>query len=181
MLRVFNDTACYVDQGGAKRPGAFAIYLEPWHSDVFELLDLRKNSGTEEQRARDHFYILWIPDLFMKRVESNGMWSLFCPTEGPGLSDCWGEEFERLYERYEAEGKAIRTVPAQDLWFAVLESQIETGTPYVLYKDACNSKSNHQHLGTKCSNTAVAVLNQFRPLHPPPTLFSFQDNATVIE
>jgi len=164
MLRVFNDTARYVDQGGAKRPGAFAIYLEPWHADVFDFLDLRKNTGKEEQRARDLFYALWIPDLFMKRVESNGKWSLFCPNEAPGLSDCWGEEFEQLYEKYEREGKAIKTVSAQDLWFSILESQIETGNPYMLYKDACNGKSNHQHLGTiKCSNLCTEIVEYSAP------------------
>lgn len=159
MLRVFNDTARYVDQGGGKRKGAFAIYLEPWHADVFEFLDLRKNHGKEELRARDLFYALWIPDLFMKRVESNGDWSLFCPHEAPGLHECWGEEFEQLYERYEAEGKARRTVKAQDLWFAVIDAQIETGTPYLLYKDAANRKSNQQNLGTiKSSNLCTEII-----------------------
>jgi ribonucleoside-diphosphate reductase alpha chain len=159
MLRVFNDTARYVDQGGGKRKGAFAIYLEPWHADVFEFLDLRKNHGKEEMRARDLFFALWICDLFMKRVESNGEWSLFCPNEAPGLSDCWGEEFETLYTKYEAEGRARRTIKAQDLWFAILQSQIETGTPYMLYKDAANSKSNQQNLGTiKSSNLCTEIL-----------------------
>lgn len=138
MLRVYNNTARYVDQGGNKRPGSFAMYLEPWHADVFEFLDLKKNTGKEEQRARDLFYALWIPDLFMKRVEENGEWSLFCPDEAPGLSDTWGEEFERLYTKYEKTPKLARKViKAQKLWFAILESQIETGTPYMLYKDAC--------------------------------------------
>jgi ribonucleoside-diphosphate reductase subunit M1 len=153
MLRVFNDTARYVDQGGGKRKGAFAIYLEPWHADVFDWLELRKNHGKEEARARDLFYGLWIPDLFMKRVEDNGEWSLFCPNEAPGLADCWGDEFEALYTRYEAEGRARRTVPAQKLWFAVLEAQVETGNPYMLFKDSANRKSNQQNLGTiKSSN-----------------------------
>lgn len=159
MLRVFNDTARYVDQGGGKRKGAFAIYLEPWHADVFEFLDLRKNHGKEELRARDLFYALWIPDLFMKRVEENGDWSLFCPNEAPGLSECWGKQFEKLYEQYEKESRARKTIKAQDLWFAVLESQIETGTPYMLYKDAANSKSNQQNLGTiKNSNLCTEIM-----------------------
>jgi ribonucleoside-diphosphate reductase alpha chain len=159
MLRVFNDTARYVDQGGGKRKGAFAIYLEPWHADVFEFLDLRKNHGKEEMRARDLFYALWISDLFMKRVEANGEWSLFCPNEAPGLSDCWGPEFEALYEKYEREGRARKTIKAQDLWFAILDSQIETGTPYMLYKDAANGKSNQQNLGTiKSSNLCTEIM-----------------------
>ncbi len=159
MLRVFNDTARYVDQGGGKRKGSFAIYLEPWHADVFDFLDLKKNHGKEEMRARDLFYAMWIPDLFMKRVEANGDWSLFCPNEAPGLYDCWGEEFEKLYTRYEQEDRARRTVKAQDLWFAILESQIETGTPYLLYKDACNSKSNQQNLGTiRSSNLCTEII-----------------------
>ncbi|BDQ12086.1 MULTISPECIES: ribonucleoside-diphosphate reductase subunit alpha [Sediminibacterium] len=164
MLRVFNDTARYVDQGGGKRKGAFAIYLEPWHSDVFEFLDLRKNHGKEEMRARDLFFALWICDLFMKRVEANGDWSLFCPNEAPGLSECWGKEFETLYVKYEAEGKARKTVKAQDLWFAILQSQIETGTPYMLYKDAANSKSNQQNLGTiKSSNLCTEIMEYTSP------------------
>jgi ribonucleoside-diphosphate reductase alpha chain len=159
MLKVFNDTARYVDQGGGKRKGAFAIYLEPWHADVFEFLDLRKNHGKEELRARDLFYALWVPDLFMKRVESDGDWSLFCPNEAPGLSECFGEEFEILYERYESQGKARRTIRAQELWFAILDAQIETGTPYLLYKDAANKKSNQQNLGTiKCSNLCTEIM-----------------------
>ncbi|AMS26698.1 ribonucleoside-diphosphate reductase [Bacteroidetes bacterium UKL13-3] len=164
MLRVFNDTARYVDQGGGKRKGAFAIYLEPWHADVFEFLDLRKNHGKEEMRARDLFFALWICDLFMKRVEANGEWSLFCPNEAPGLSDCWGTKFETLYTKYEAEGKARKTVKAQDLWFAILQSQIETGTPYMLYKDAANSKSNQQNLGTiKSSNLCTEIIEYTSP------------------
>jgi len=159
MLRVFNDTARYVDQGGGKRKGAFAIYLEPWHADVFEFLDLRKNHGKDELRARDLFYALWIPDLFMKRVEEGGSWSLFCPHEAPGLHECWGEEFEALYAKYEAEGRARRTVKAQDLWFAILDAQIETGNPYLLYKDAANRKSNQQNLGTiKSSNLCTEII-----------------------
>lgn len=164
MLRVFNDTARYVDQGGGKRKGAFAIYLEPWHADVFEFLDLRKNHGKEEMRARDLFFALWICDLFMKRVEANGEWSLFCPNEAPGLSEAWGEAFEALYTKYEAEGKARKTVKAQDLWFAILQSQIETGTPYMLYKDAANSKSNQQNLGTiKSSNLCTEIMEYTSP------------------
>lgn len=164
MLRVFNDTGRYVDQGGGKRKGAFAIYLEPWHADVFEFLDLRKNHGKEEMRARDLFYALWIPDLFMKRVEADGEWSLFCPNEAPGLQDCWGEKFDELYTRYESEGKAKKTVKAQELWFAILESQIETGTPYLLYKDSANRKSNQQNLGTiKSSNLCTEILEYTSP------------------
>jgi ribonucleoside-diphosphate reductase alpha chain len=159
MLRVFNDTARYVDQGGGKRKGAFAIYLEPWHADIFEFLDLRKNHGKEEMRARDLFYALWVSDLFMKRVEANEDWSLFCPHEAPGLADCWGAEFVALYERYEREGRARKTVKAQELWFAVLDAQVETGTPYLLYKDAANSKSNQQNLGTiKSSNLCTEIM-----------------------
>jgi ribonucleoside-diphosphate reductase subunit M1 len=159
MLRVYNNTARYVDQGGNKRPGAFAIYLEPWHADVFEFLDLKKNTGKEEVRARDMFYALWIPDLFMKRVESDGDWSLMCPTDSIGLADCWGEEFEALYEKYEKEGRFIRQVKAQALWYAIIESQVETGTPYMLYKDACNRKSNQQNLGTiRCSNLCTEIV-----------------------
>ncbi len=164
MLRVYNDTARYVDQGGGKRKGAFAIYLEPWHADVFEFLDLRKNHGKEEMRARDLFYALWIPDLFMKRVEENGDWSLFCPNEAPGLSDCWGEAFETLYALHEKNGKARRTVKAQELWFAILDAQIETGTPYLLYKDAANRKSNQQNLGTiKSSNLCTEIIEYTAP------------------
>lgn len=159
MLRVFNDTARYVDQGGGKRKGAFAIYLEPWHADIEGFLDLRKNHGKEEMRARDLFYALWISDLFMKRVEENGDWSLFCPHEAPGLGDTFGDEFEALYHRYEAEGRARKVIKAQELWFAILEAQIETGTPYMLYKDAANRKSNQQNLGTiKSSNLCTEIL-----------------------
>jgi ribonucleoside-diphosphate reductase alpha chain len=164
MLKVFNDTARYVDQGGGKRKGAFAIYLEPWHADVFDFLDLRKNHGKEEMRARDLFYALWISDLFMKRVEENGEWSLFCPNEAPGLSDCWGEEFETLYTKYEVEGRARKTIKAQELWFKILDSQIETGTPYMLYKDAANRKSNQQNLGTiKSSNLCTEIMEYTSP------------------
>jgi ribonucleoside-diphosphate reductase alpha chain len=164
MLRVFNDTARYVDQGGGKRKGAFAIYLEPWHADIFAFLDLRKNHGKEEMRARDLFFALWICDLFMKRVEADGEWSLFCPNEAPGLSDCHGEAFETLYTQYEAEGRARKTIKAQELWFAILDSQIETGTPYMLYKDAANSKSNQQNLGTiKSSNLCTEIIEYTSP------------------
>jgi ribonucleoside-diphosphate reductase alpha chain len=164
MLRVFNDTARYVDQGGGKRKGSFAIYLEPWHADIFEFLDLRKNHGKEELRARDLFYALWIPDLFMKRVKDDGKWSLFCPNEAPGLADCWGKEFEALYERYETEGRARKTIQARELWSAIIESQIETGTPYMLYKDACNAKSNQQNLGTiKSSNLCTEIIEYTSP------------------
>ena len=164
MLRVFNNTARYVDQGGNKRPGAFAIYLEPWHADVFDFLDLKKNHGKEEQRARDLFYALWIPDLFMKRVEEDGQWSLMCPHECPGLHEVWGDQFEELYTRYEKEGRAKKTIKAQKLWYAIIESQIETGTPYMLYKDACNRKSNQQNLGTiKCSNLCTEIVEYSAP------------------
>ena len=159
MLRVFNDTARYVDQGGGKRKGSFAIYLEPWHADIFDFLNLKKNHGKEEVRARDLFYALWVSDLFMKRVEEEGDWSLFCPNEAPGLADCWGDEFEALYERYESEGRQRKTVKARELWAAILEAQIETGTPYMLYKDACNRKSNQQNLGTiKSSNLCTEII-----------------------
>ena len=159
MLRVFDATARYVDQGGGKRKGAFAIYLEPWHADVFDFLELKKNHGKEEARARDLFYALWVPDLFMRRVEAGGRWSLFDPGEAPGLCDLHGEEFERLYERYEQEGRARKTVEAQQLWFSILEAQTETGTPYLLYKDACNAKSNQQHLGTiRGSNLCTEIV-----------------------
>src|SRR5688572_14340217 len=164
MLKVFNDTARYVDQGGGKRKGAFAIYLEPWHADVLSFLDLRKNHGKEELRARDLFYALWVCDLFMRRVEENGDWSLFCPHEAPGLADCFGEEFDALYERYEKEGRARKTIKAQELWFAVLDAQIETGTPYLLYKDAANSKSNQKNLGTiKSSNLCTEIIEYTAP------------------
>lgn len=164
MLRVYNDTARYVDQGGGKRKGSFAMYIEPWHADIFDFLDLKKNHGKEEQRARDLFYALWIPDLFMKRVESNGDWTLMCPHECPGLSDTHSAEFEALYEKYEAEGKGRKTIKAQDLWFKILESQIETGTPYMLYKDAANAKSNQQNLGTiKSSNLCTEIIEYTAP------------------
>jgi ribonucleoside-diphosphate reductase alpha chain len=164
MLRVFNDTARYVDQGGGKRKGSFAIYVEPWHADIFDFLDLKKNHGKEEQRARDLFYALWIPDLFMKRVEENGEWTLMCPNECPGLADTHGEAFEKLYTKYESEGKGRKTIKAQDLWFKVLESQIETGTPYMLYKDAANLKSNQQNLGTiKSSNLCTEIIEYTAP------------------
>ncbi|XP_054743211.1 ribonucleoside-diphosphate reductase large subunit [Anastrepha obliqua] len=164
MLRVFNNIARYVDQGGGKRPGAFAIYLEPWHADIFEFLDLKKNTGKEENRARDLFYALWIPDLFMKRVEADEDWSLMCPHKCPGLHEVWGEEFEKLYEKYEQEGRANKKVKAQSLWFAIIESQVETGTPYMLYKDACNRKSNQQNIGTiKCSNLCTEIVEYSAP------------------
>lgn len=164
MLRVYNNTARYVDQGGNKRPGAFAMYLEPWHDDVFEFLDLRKNHGKEEVRARDLFYALWIPDLFMKRVEANKDWTLMCPNECPGLDDVWGDEFEALYEKYESEGRGRRTIKAQKLWYAILEAQTETGNPFMLYKDACNRKSNQQNLGTiKSSNLCCEIVEYSSP------------------
>jgi ribonucleoside-diphosphate reductase alpha chain len=164
MLRVFNDTARYVDQGGGKRKGSFAMYIEPWHADVFDFLDLKKNHGKEEQRARDLFFALWIPDLFMKRVKENGDWTLMCPHECPGLSDTHSAEFEELYTRYETEGKGRKTIKAQDLWFKILESQIETGTPYMLYKDAANAKSNQQNLGTiKSSNLCTEIIEYTAP------------------
>lgn len=164
MLRVYNNTARYVDQGGNKRPGAFAIYLEPWHADIFDFLDLRKNHGKDEQRARDLFYALWIPDLFMQRVEDNGDWCLMCPSECPGLADAWGEKFENLYKKYEEEGRYRRKVKAQQLWYAIIESQVETGNPYMLYKDACNRKSNQQNLGTiKCSNLCTEIVEYSSP------------------
>src|SRR6187551_2082854 len=159
MLRNFDMTARYVDQGGGKRKGSFAIYLEPWHADIFDFLDMKKNHGKEEMRARDLFFAVWIPDLFMKRVENNEMWSLFCPNEAPGLADVWGEEFERLYEKYERENKFRKQIKAQDLWFEILESQIETGTPYILYKDAANKKSNQKNLGTiRSSNLCTEIM-----------------------
>jgi len=164
MLRVFNNTARYVDQGGGKRKGSIAAYIEPWHADIFAFLDLRKNHGNEMERARDLFYALWIPDLFMERVQSNGEWTLMCPNECPGLDSTWGAEFNALYTRYEAEGKGRKTIKAQQLWFAVLDSQVETGTPYMLYKDHCNSKSNQQNLGTiKCSNLCTEIVEYTAP------------------
>ena len=164
MLRNFDMTARYVDQGGGKRKGSFAIYLEPWHCDVFEFLQLKKNHGKEELRARDLFYAMWIPDLFMKRVEENGSWSLFSPDEAPNLHETYGEEFEKLYTKYEKEGKARKTVKAQDLWFEILESQIETGNPYILYKDHANNKSNQKNLGTiKSSNLCTEIIEYTSP------------------
>ena len=164
MLRVFNDTARYVDQGGGKRKGSFAIYVETWHADIMDFLDLKKNHGKEEQRARDLFYALWTPDLFMQRVKENGDWTLMCPNECPGLSDAYGQAFEALYTKYEAEGKGRKTIKAQDLWFKVLESQIETGTPYMLYKDAANMKSNQKNLGTiKSSNLCTEIIEYTAP------------------
>ena len=164
MLRVFNDTARYVDQGGGKRKGSFAIYMEPWHADIHDFLDLKKNHGAEDRRARDLFYALWIPDLFMKRVEENGQWTLMCPKECPGLSDTHGLEFEALYTRYEEEGKGRKTINAQELWFKILDSQVETGTPYMLYKDAANGKSNQKNLGTiKSSNLCTEIMEYTAP------------------
>ena len=159
MLRVFNDTARYVDQGGGKRKGSIAIYLEPWHPDIIQFLDLRKNHGKEELRARDLFYALWTPDLFMERVEQNADWSFFCPNECPGLQDAYGEEFKQLYESYEAQGLARETVPARTVWDKVVEAQIETGTPYMLYKDSANIKSNQKNLGTiRSSNLCTEIM-----------------------
>ena len=159
MLRVFNDTARYVDQGGGKRKGSFAIYIEPWHSDIFDFLDLKKNHGKEEMRARDLFYAMWIPDLFMKRVEENAEWTLMCPNECPGLYDCHGDEFDKLYLKYEKKSKGRKTIKARELWEKILESQIETGTPYMLYKDSANRKSNQKNLGTiRSSNLCTEIL-----------------------
>lgn len=159
MLKVYNETARYVDQGGGKRKGSIAVYLEPWHADIFDFLDIRKNHGKEEMRARDLFTALWIPDLFMKRVEAEGDWSLMCPNECPGLSDCHSEEFEKLYTKYEAEGKFRRQIKARDLWAEIINSQIETGNPYMLFKDAANSKSNQKNLGTiKSSNLCTEII-----------------------
>ncbi|WP_425235327.1 ribonucleoside-diphosphate reductase subunit alpha [Ulvibacterium sp.] len=164
MLRVFNDTARYVDQGGGKRKGSFAIYVEPWHADIFDFLELKKNHGKEEMRARDLFYAMWIPDLFMKRVEANEDWTLMCPNECPGLFSNHSEEFEKLYLKYEAEDKGRKTVKARDLWEKILESQIETGTPYMLYKDAANRKSNQKNLGTiRSSNLCTEILEYTSP------------------
>uniref|UniRef100_A0A6C0F2S8 ribonucleoside-diphosphate reductase n=1 Tax=viral metagenome TaxID=1070528 RepID=A0A6C0F2S8_9ZZZZ len=158
MLRVFNNTARYIDQGG-KRNGSFAIYLEPWHADVEDFLEMRKNHGDEEMKARDLFYALWVPDLFMERVKANGKWTLFCPNECPGLSDVYGDNFNDLYENYESAGRGRKTINARDLWFKVLDAQMETGTPYLLYKDACNKKSNQKNLGTiKSSNLCAEIL-----------------------
>jgi ribonucleoside-diphosphate reductase alpha chain len=164
MLRVFNDTARYVDQGGGKRKGSFAIYMEPWHADIFDFLDLKKNHGKEERRARDLFYALWIPDLFMKRVQENGEWTLMDPNECPGLVDSHGLEFEAKYTRYEEEGKGRKTINAQELWFKILDSQVETGTPYMLYKDAANAKSNQKNLGTiRSSNLCTEIMEYTAP------------------
>jgi ribonucleoside-diphosphate reductase alpha subunit len=164
MLRVFNNTARYVDQGGGKRNGSFAMYLEPWHADVEDFLKMKLNTGTEEERARDLFYALWIPDLFMERVEADGTWTLMCPNECPGLADVWGDEFKELYERYEREGRGRKSVSAQKLWFQMLDSQMETGTPYLLFKDACNRKSNQQNLGTiKSSNLCTEIIEYSSP------------------
>merc|ERR550537_1821652 len=165
MLKNFNETARYVDQGGGKRKGSFAMYLEPWHADVYDFLEMKKNHGKEEQRARDLFYAMWIPDLFMRRVKENADWTLFCPNEaydkesGKGLIDVWGEEFDAMYTKLEAAQKGRKTVKAQQLWFRILESQMETGTPYMLYKDAANRKSNQQNLGTiHCSNLCTEII-----------------------
>merc|ERR1739838_187646 len=159
MLRVFNNTARYVDQGGGKRKGSFAMYLEPWHADIYSFLELRKNHGKEEDRARDLFFGLWIPDLFMKRVEADGIWSLFCPNEAKGLAEVYGDEFEALFVRYEKDAKFKRQLKARELWSAILQSQVETGTPYMCYKDACNLKSNQKNLGTiKSSNLCTEIM-----------------------
>ena len=164
MLRNFDMTARYVDQGGGKRKGSFAIYLEPWHDDIFSFLDLKKNHGKEELRARDLFYALWIPDLFMQKVEENGEWALFCPKEAPGLADCYGKDFELLYNKYVKEGRQRRMIKAQDLWFEILESQMETGTPYMMYKDAANNKSNQKNLGViKSSNLCTEIIEYSSP------------------
>lgn len=161
MLRVFNDTARYVDQGGGKRKGSFAIYVEPWHADIFDFLDLKKNHGKEEMRARDLFYAMWIPDLFMERVQTDAEWTLMCPNECPGLFECHSEEFEALYHKYESENKGRKTVKARELWEKILESQIETGTPYMLYKDAANRKSNQKNLGTIRSSNLCTEIMEF--------------------
>lgn len=159
MLKVYNDTARYVDQGGGKRKGSFAVYIEPWHADIFDFLDLKKNHGKEEMRARDLFYAMWMPDLFMKRVQEDGDWTLMCPNECPHLFDTYGDEFEKLYEGYEKVGKGRKTIKARELWEKILESQIETGTPYMLYKDAANRKSNHKNLGTiRSSNLCTEIM-----------------------
>ena len=164
MLRVFNNTARYVDQGGGKRNGSFAVYLEPWHADVEDFLKMKLNTGSEEERARDLFYALWIPDLFMERVEADGQWTLFCPNEAPGLAEVWGDKFNELYTRYEREGRGRKQVSAQKLWFSMLDSQMETGTPYILFKDACNRKSNQQNLGTiKSSNLCTEIIEYSSP------------------
>ena len=164
MLQVFNDTARYVDQGGGKRKGSFAIYIEPWHSDIFDFLELKKNHGKEEMRARDLFYAMWMPDLFMKRVEANSEWTLMCPNECPGLCDVHSKEFDKLYTKYEKEGKGRKSIKARELWEKILEAQIETGNPYMLYKDAANLKSNQQNLGTiRSSNLCTEILEYTSP------------------
>ncbi|XP_044256023.1 ribonucleoside-diphosphate reductase large subunit-like [Tribolium madens] len=164
VLRTFNNSARYVDQGGNKRPGACAIYLEPWHADILDFLNLKKNTGKEELRARELFYALWTPDLFMRRVKNDDKWSLMCPYLSPGLADCWGEEFEKLYEKYENEGRFVKQLPARDVWRAICVSQVETGTPYMLYKDACNRKSNQQNLGTiRSSNLCTEIVEYTSP------------------
>jgi len=165
MLRVYDATARYVDQGGGKRPGAFAIYIEPWHADVFDVLNLKKNHGKEEQRARDLFYALWIPDLFMKRVEEDGIWSLMCPHQCPGLAEVYGKDFDDLYQKYEKERRYVRQARARDVWSAILESQIETGTPYMLFKDSANRKSNQQNLGTIQSSNLCTEIIQYTDKH----------------
>ncbi len=164
MLKVFNDTARYVDQGGGKRKGSFSIWLEPWHPDVEEFLDLKKNHGDENKRARDLFYGLWIPDLFMKRVQSGDKWSLFCPNKCPGLQDTWGKDFEALYKKYESENKSHSVINARDLWLAICDAQMETGTPYLMYKDTVNAKSNQNNLGTiRSSNLCCEVCEYTSP------------------
>jgi len=164
MLKVYNETAQYVDQGGNKRPGAFAIYLEPWHSDIIEFLDLKKNTGEANLRARELFYAMWIPDLFMQRVKEDKEWSLMCPHQSPGLHEVWGDDFVKLYEEYEAKGRYTKKVKARTVWKAIIDSQIETGMPYMLYKDSCNSKSNQQNLGTiKCSNLCCEIVEYSSP------------------
>ncbi|KAL6257905.1 hypothetical protein P5V15_011504 [Pogonomyrmex californicus] len=164
VLKLYNEIAIYVDQGGNKRPGAFAVYLEPWHADILDFLELKRNIGDGNMRARDLFYGLWIPDLFMERVYNDEMWSLMCPSESPGLADVWGDEFKELYTRYEKEGRFRKQVEARTVWLAILRSQVETGTPYMLYKDHCNRKSNHQHLGTiKCSNLCTEIVEYSSP------------------
>ncbi|VVB02460.1 unnamed protein product [Arabis nemorensis] len=176
MLRVFNDTARYVDQGGGKPSGAFAVYLEPWHADIYDYLELGKNDGKEEHRARDLSYALWVPDLFMQRVKSDGEWSLFCPNEAPGLADCWGKEFESLYMKYEREGKAKKVVEAQDLWLEILISQLETGgMPYMLFKDTCNRKSNQQNVGTITSSSLCGEVIEYSS----PTETAVCNNASI--
>ena len=164
MLRVMNEEARYVDQGGGKRKGSFAVYLEPWHADVQDFLELKKNHGKEEMRARDLFYALWVPDLFMERVRDDQHWSLMCPKQSPGLSDCWGPAFNELYKKYEEEGRVVKRIQARELWVQIIKSQIETGTPYVLYKDAANSKSNQKNLGTiKSSNLCTEIIEYSAP------------------